>query len=626
MQRLLHKSNPSPNRPNDGVSNMPIVAAPNIKTWVGAAIVVAAAGLLYFLTVARDLIVGDAPELITAAAVLGVPHPPGYPLFTMLGHAFSLLPWGSIPFRVNLLSVVCDSFTVGIIYLIAVRLVRSRLAGAVAAFILAINPTFWSSALAAEVFPLNNFLAALLVLFLITWHQQPQSGRVLVAACFLAGLALTNQQTIVLLAPAFCFILWQHRSMLRGRLRLLAICIVVFVIGLLPYAYVPWASARHPAFNWGDVSSLHDFFSFVARKSFGSGQLVGKTEYLGGSPLARIAALFGSFAALAGILVLLGAIRVYRRQRWYFWFSLIAFVCAGPFFIWWTNLNLATAPFGLFVLQRFFLLPQVVAAPLIAFGVLMISELIGRYVSASRASLLRLVVGGCLGAISVSVLMNYHRLDQRRNFIARHFVEDIFMSAKPGCILVATGDVIAFPIIYFQTVEKLGGQITLIWLPMFSQPWYVRQLRERYPDLVIPFDYYDGQSNNLKLLMDANPDHTACFIITLGDDHSSDSAYWPYQRGLLTLAEPRSKTLSMVDMMKENEQLLQRYRPPNPAAVKRETFERDILFAYAWPEFRIGSICEWAGAKNEARVWYQSALQVDPEFSQAREALARLEH
>ena len=76
MQRFLHKSNPSPNRvPNDGVSNIPIVAAPNIKTWVGAAIVVAAGGLLYVLTVARDLIVGDAPELITAAAVLGVPLP-----------------------------------------------------------------------------------------------------------------------------------------------------------------------------------------------------------------------------------------------------------------------------------------------------------------------------------------------------------------------------------------------------------------------------------------------------------------------------------------------------------------------------------------------------------------------
>ena len=43
-----------------------------------------AAGVLYFLTAARDIVVGDSPELIAAAAVLGVPHAPGYPLFAML--------------------------------------------------------------------------------------------------------------------------------------------------------------------------------------------------------------------------------------------------------------------------------------------------------------------------------------------------------------------------------------------------------------------------------------------------------------------------------------------------------------------------------------------------------------
>jgi Protein of unknown function (DUF2723) len=601
------------------------LAGANAKTWVGAAVVVGAAGLLYFLTAARDIVVGDAPELITAAAVLGVPHPPGYPLFTMVGHIFSLLPWGSIPFRVNLLSVLCDSLTVGIVYFTAVRLVRSWLAAAVAALTLTVSSTFWSSSLVAEVFPLNNFLAALLVLLLVTWHQQPERGGILVSSFFVAGLALTNQQTVVLLAPAFCFVMWQHRSILCRQPRLLAIGIAAFVIGLLPYAYIPWASARHPAYNWGNVSSLHDFISLITRSSFGSRQLVGKAEYLGGSPVARIVALCRSFGPVAGILVLLGAVQAYRRVRWYFWFSLIAFVCTGPLFIWIANLNLKTTPFALFVLQRFFLLPQVVAAPLIAFGLLMVADLIGRYVAAVQISPLRLIAGACLVAISVTVLRNYQRVDQSGNFIARRFAEDIFTSAEPGSILLATGDAIVFPVTYLQTVEGLGREVTLISLPMFSQPWYVHQLRERYSDLVIPFEYYDARSNNLELLVDANPSRTACFVVVVGnDDHSLDNSYWPYQRGLLTLIEPRSKSLSMEDLLNENEQLLQRYRPPIPGTVRRETFERDILLAYAWPAFQIASICERAGAKNEARKWYQRALQVDPEFSQAREGLARL--
>src|SRR5436305_318203 len=176
-----------------------------------------------------------------AAVTLGVAHPPGYPLFTMLGHVFSLLPFGSIPFRVNLLSVVCDSLAVGIVYLTATRLVRWRIAAAIAALTLAVNPTFWEWSLAAEVFPLNNLLAAILVLLLVRWHEEPARTHFLIGAFFVAGLALTNHQTIVLLGPAFCFALWLRRDALRARPRVLVIGVIVFTIGLLPYFYILWA-------------------------------------------------------------------------------------------------------------------------------------------------------------------------------------------------------------------------------------------------------------------------------------------------------------------------------------------------------------------------------------------------
>src|SRR5437762_4909974 len=103
---------------------MSILAGDNSKTWIGAVAVATAAGILYSLTAARDIVVGDSPELIMAAATLGVAHPPGYPLFTMLGHVFSLMPLGSIPFRVNLLSVICDALAVGVVYSIAQRLTK----------------------------------------------------------------------------------------------------------------------------------------------------------------------------------------------------------------------------------------------------------------------------------------------------------------------------------------------------------------------------------------------------------------------------------------------------------------------------------------------------------------------
>src|SRR5437762_10602394 len=224
---------------------MSIFTRVDARSWALAAGIVALAGLLYFLTAARDIVVGDTGELITAAVSLGVAHPPGYPLFTMLGHLFSLLPFGSIPFRVNLLAVVCDALTIGVVYFSAFRLTRSRLAAAVAALLLAVNPIFWEWSLAADVFALNNLLAAVLILLLVAWHQHPERSAFLIAAFFVAGLALTNHQTIVLLGPAFCFILWRRRSFLLARPSLLAIGAAVFVVGLLPYVYVPWAAAHH---------------------------------------------------------------------------------------------------------------------------------------------------------------------------------------------------------------------------------------------------------------------------------------------------------------------------------------------------------------------------------------------
>src|SRR5438105_2468600 len=167
--------------------SMPILARGDYKTWVEAAVVVGAVLVLYFFTAARDIVVGDTPELITAAVTLGVAHAPGYPLFTMLGHLFSLLPFGPIPFRVNLLSVACDALAVGIIYLSALRLTQSQLAAVVAALLLAVNPTFWQWSLAAEVFSLNNLLAAVLILLLIAWHQEPERSVFLIAAFFVAG-------------------------------------------------------------------------------------------------------------------------------------------------------------------------------------------------------------------------------------------------------------------------------------------------------------------------------------------------------------------------------------------------------------------------------------------------------
>src|SRR5260370_21829060 len=188
----------------------------------------------------------------------------------MVGHLFSCLSVGSIPFRVNLLSVICHGATVGVIYLTANRLTRSHLAALIAALLLDVNPKFWSWSRVAEVFPLDDLSAATLILFLLAWNEQPQQHALLFMSAFLAGLGLTNHQTIVLLGPASCFILWQQRSILRERPTLLLVAAVSFFAGLLPYAYIPLASAHHLTYYWCNFSSISCLLDVIRRRTYGS--------------------------------------------------------------------------------------------------------------------------------------------------------------------------------------------------------------------------------------------------------------------------------------------------------------------------------------------------------------------
>jgi tetratricopeptide (TPR) repeat protein len=159
---------------------------------------------------------------------------------------------------------------------------------------------------------------------------------------------------------------------------------------------------------------------------------------------------------------------------------------------------------------------------------------------------------------------------------------------------------------------------------MLPADWYVRQLRERDPQLAVPFDYYDGRENSLKTLVEANPSRPFA-MIGAPSDTSLDHDYFAYLHGLANLVAPKSKQIMLDEMVRDNERLLNNYRPPSPVSINRKNFENEILTLYAQPPWRIGTEYERVGEKAEARRWYERALALDPDFPRAREALARLE-
>ena len=596
----------------------PVVMGPRDFA-VGAA-VAAIVATVYGMTVAHDIVVGDTPELITASIVLGVAHPPGYPVFTLLGHLFSLFPAGPLPLRVNLMAVVCDVVAVVFVYFTALRLSRNRPASACAALVLAFNPVFWSWSLAAEVFPLNNALAAAMTYFLVAWHDQPERPGFLAAAAFLAGLGMANQLTIVLLGPAVLFALYRRRTQLMARPSVITISAAALMLGLLPYAYLPWAARGHPIWNWGDPSSLTNFLAVVTRKHFGTLQLANASKFVGGSPFARIIALGASFSVLGGLLLLLGAVRA--RHIWYFWFCLVGFAFTGPIFSAYANLNVSVGPTR-FVLERFFLLPHVILAPLMAYGVFLIADAIGSMAPAIRPYSTALSTFAVVLIVLAGVVANYRTMDQSRNHTARRFAEDVFATLDRGAILLMNGDEVILPLVYLQEAEGYRPDVALVIFPFLNTDWYVPQLRRQYPTLAIPFGGYGEHSGTIRMLLEANRDRQFA-VDGMIVEHSLGQDYWYHRHGLVDVIEPLSKDVTLDELIAETQELFQRYRPPSPGAIKWKSLEPTILSHYASSAFVVAQECRRLHDYTRAREWYQRALAQDPSASEVRGLLAQL--
>ena len=167
--------------------------------------------LVYAWTLFPSIPGGDSGELVAEACHLGIAHPPGYPLYTMLVHVVTrVLPGGGSPaWRANMFSAACGGLAATFLQLT----VGGRSWGAVlAGALFALSPLTWEYSVGSEVFALNN-LAAAVLLWAVTRYARTRAWADVLLGAALCGVALTNQHTIVLfVAPIVCWVLFSERA------------------------------------------------------------------------------------------------------------------------------------------------------------------------------------------------------------------------------------------------------------------------------------------------------------------------------------------------------------------------------------------------------------------------------
>ena len=170
-------------------------------SWLAALFAAVVAGVLYFQTVHPG--VGpylDSVQYQITTLVLGVSHPPGYPMYTWLGRLFiTLVPLSNPAYRLNLFSAACSVVTVVLIQRLTYRLTRKTLLSLFGALSLALAVRFWYQANYAELYPLNSTFVAATALALVSWIQTRKPVYYFLSAALYALNFGVNAPAIVLL-------------------------------------------------------------------------------------------------------------------------------------------------------------------------------------------------------------------------------------------------------------------------------------------------------------------------------------------------------------------------------------------------------------------------------------------
>ncbi len=199
-------------------------------TYLAAAIVSLVTLVLYLVTLAPSTAMWDTSEYIAAAYTLGLPHPPGNPLFVILGRVFSILPIApTVAIRINILAAICSAVSAGMWFLVTERVLvgwfterwQRILGGVLAAVIGATAFTVWNQSVVNEkVYTVSLVGLAIISWLMIRWSDDPDgrsADRLLVLVAYLLGLGYANHMAGMLAAPAagLAVIIRRPRTVLR---------------------------------------------------------------------------------------------------------------------------------------------------------------------------------------------------------------------------------------------------------------------------------------------------------------------------------------------------------------------------------------------------------------------------
>jgi len=403
---------------------------------------------VYAAGACRTVYVGDSGDLLTAVAVMGIPHPSGYPLYVLLARAWSaLLFFLPLPWSASLFSAVCAAGAVGLLFLAVRESGVSALPAAGAAWLFAFGGSLWGEANVQRVYALNAlFLAA--ALYLVLRWLRTERDRELVLAALACGLGASNHLEMAVSGLAIGAFALVARPALLRRPRLAAACVGAALIGLLPYLYLPLRARVHPLLEWGDAATPGGFAAVVLRSSFWERRWLTGAADLGpiladwGRSLVDESAWIGAGLALVAV-----AAAISRRRGWPVLLPLLVMAAnVGA-------MALHGSRSDLFIWHRYYV-PSYLSLTLLAAW--------GWQTAADAVPARRLAAVLPLVAPAALLVLGWRAADRSRYDVAEDYSRTLLGTLPPGAQLIATDDNILFVLMYLNLGAGVRPDVNLI--------------------------------------------------------------------------------------------------------------------------------------------------------------------
>jgi hypothetical protein len=606
--------------------------------------------LAYLKTLCGTVYLDDSGETISIATLLGIGHPPGYPLHTLMGRLACLVLPGSAAFGINLFSAFLGALAASSLFLLILRFQISKESKAavwpalLVALAYGLGPVFFHQALVAKgsVYHLNNLLSILILMCLLPGCMPARFSQKLF--WLLLGLALSHHyMSQIVLMPAYALLYFKRWNRAKHPLVPDGSKSWLILPGLSIYAYLPLRSALEPAINWSSISSLNDFIFHFSRAQYSSGEGA-RSLWAFMRQILEILRLIGieghgllSAAALAGLWL------AFRRKHALRWFSLLAIL--GPVVLAATYFNLEPERYYIFMPHLFpAYLGQCLAAGL---GLNLLTQAWDHKkarLCLGLAALLPLGLG--LGRMPSLNLSHWHyALDNARAML---------MCAPRNAVVFISGDALVFPLWYLQHARGVRPDVSAVGVPVLPMTWVRNDLKKRFPNLQMPQvrEPIGAESTNSIVLAMLTLNYGNLPLFFAHNKPEPDSirgfSMMPYgllYQPILSAAPVPAPAVSSASLFTAVSLRGMRPLPKDPATER--LFSRDwaihrnghglwaeehgdFAASYAWYRqahwvnpndadlaYNVGNAAFYMKNIDEAMVWYRASIAIDPKYANA---------